>query len=99
VVDTPGFRQFGIHGIPLQEIGRYYPEFRPHIPRCRYSDCLHVREPECAVQAALEAGEIPPLRFRNYLNILRAHRAPDLSPGERFRVEAEEAQGIDDDSV
>lgn len=99
VVDTPGFREFAIGGLALEEIGRYYPEFRPYIPACRYKDCLHAREPGCAVQQAVERGEIPALRFRNYLSILRAERSPHLSPGERFKLEADDEQGIDPESV
>ncbi|MBN1422500.1 MAG: ribosome small subunit-dependent GTPase A [Planctomycetes bacterium] len=92
VVDTPGFREFTIGALALEEIGRYYPEFRPYIPLCRYQDCLHVREPECEVRRAVERGEITKLRFRNYLSILRAQRSPHLSPGERFRLDADDEQ-------
>lgn len=70
MVDTPGFREFGLGDIPAADLGRYYPEFREIIGKCRFSDCLHRREPGCALQVALEQGEVSKLRYQNYLQIL-----------------------------
>jgi ribosome biogenesis GTPase len=71
-VDTPGFREFQPVDLPPAELGRHYPEFRDHVARCRFSDCLHQGEPKCAVRQALEAGRISKFRYDNYLQVLRA---------------------------
>jgi ribosome biogenesis GTPase len=70
MVDTPGFREFGLGDVPVADLGRYYPEFRPIIGECRFSDCLHREEPGCALRTALERGEVSKLRYQNYLLIL-----------------------------
>ena len=69
-VDTPGFREFQPVGLPRAELGRHYPEFREHVGRCRFNDCLHREEPQCAVRSAVEGGLIPKMRYDNYLQIL-----------------------------
>jgi len=70
MVDTPGFREFGLGDVPVADLGRYYPEFRRIIGACRFSDCLHRDEPGCALRQALERDEVSKLRYQNYLLIL-----------------------------
>ncbi|MBN2047738.1 MAG: ribosome small subunit-dependent GTPase A [Anaerolineaceae bacterium] len=70
VVDTPGIREFGLNGVERRELSGYFPEIASLSPRCRFSDCLHVSEPECAVLAAVEADEIAESRHHSYLKIL-----------------------------
>jgi len=69
VIDTPGLRELGI-GIGPAELTWYFPEFEPLAARCRFRDCTHSREPDCAVQQAAENGEILPRRYESYLRIL-----------------------------
>jgi ribosome biogenesis GTPase len=47
----------------------YFPELRDLVPHCQFSDCTHVHEPGCAVQAAVETGGIHPERYRSYLRM------------------------------
>jgi len=68
VVDTPGIREFGLSGLHRDELAGYYPEFLT-AGDCRFSDCVHLDEPECAVRRAVEAGEISETRYYNYLKI------------------------------
>jgi ribosome biogenesis GTPase len=70
IVDTPGFREFGLGRIQAAELGRFFPEFRPVISQCRFSDCLHQQEPGCALVPAVEQGLVSKLRYQNYLQIL-----------------------------
>ena len=72
LVDTPGFREFGLVDLEPPELGRLYPEFRESIARCKYKDCLHRDEPSCGVREALATGGISKLRYQNYLQILRS---------------------------
>jgi len=68
VIDTPGIREFGLWDISPLEIRRYFDEFDHY--RCGFSDCTHSHEPDCAVKAAVEAGEIAEARYQGYLRIL-----------------------------
>ncbi|MEM7232044.1 MAG: ribosome small subunit-dependent GTPase A, partial [Planctomycetota bacterium] len=70
LVDTPGYRQFGILDVPKAQLALYFRELEPHVSRCRFKDCVHIQEPGCGVLAALENGEISDLRYSGYLQIL-----------------------------
>jgi ribosome biogenesis GTPase len=50
------------------------PDFVPYIGQCRFNDCVHENEPDCAVKAAVEAGRISMTRYSNYLDMLRLIR-------------------------
>lgn len=69
VLDTPGIRNFNLFSISTQELSFYFREFREHLRNCAYRDCAHLQEADCAVQAALAAGEIHPSRFQSYQHI------------------------------
>ena len=79
VADTPGIREFGLWDLAPDELGGYFVEFRPYLDDCRFPNCTHVHEPGCAVQAAVDAGEITPERYGSYVAMLEtveeAHRA------------------------
>ncbi len=66
ICDTPGFSQFELDAVPHEELDALYPEFDPERLSCRYAGCSHLREPECAVRAKVEAGLVPESRFENY---------------------------------
>jgi ribosome biogenesis GTPase len=70
VIDTPGMRGFGIVDIERNEIYHFFPEIFRVSKNCRFYNCLHLDEPGCAVREAVEDGEIHPLRYRSYINIL-----------------------------
>ena len=69
LVDTPGIRELGV-SLTAAELPWYFPEFEALAPQCRFNDCTHTHEPDCAVRAALEAGRILPRRYEGYLRIL-----------------------------
>ncbi len=70
LIDTPGVRELGM-GMKASELPWYYPEFEPLAPQCKFRDCTHTHEPQCAVVAAVEEGKIPPRRYVSYLRILQ----------------------------
>jgi ribosome biogenesis GTPase len=70
VIDTPGVRSFGIAGITLKALADWYPEMAPHLPNCRFRDCLHISEPDCAVLEGVKHGKISRLRYKNYTQLL-----------------------------
>ncbi len=69
IVDTPGVRELALDMDPA-ELPWYFPEMAERAAQCRFNDCTHTHEPDCAVRAAAEAGQIPPRRYRSYLRIL-----------------------------
>lgn len=81
VVDTPGLREFGVIDIEPFELGHYFVEFRPYLHDCRYPNCTHDHEPECAVVDAIERGAIPDARWASYLNILASIQQGESDTG------------------
>ena len=72
VADTPGFSSFDTDQMEviLKENLQYaFPDFGPYIGSCRFDDCSHRKEPDCAVRAALEAGTLEPTRYDSYLKL------------------------------
>ncbi len=69
VADTPGLRQFRFWDIEPEQLDAFFPEFRPFLGRCRFQPCTHTHEPDCAVRAAAEREEVPPLRYESYLRM------------------------------
>ena len=57
-IDTPGIKSFGVWKLTLSEIGAYFPDLHAFSGECRYPDCTHVHEEECAVLKALESGAL-----------------------------------------
>lgn len=70
VIDSPGIRGFGVVDIEKNEIYHFFPEIFRVSKDCRFYNCLHLDEPGCAVRASVEIGNIDPLRYRSYVNIL-----------------------------
>jgi ribosome biogenesis GTPase len=70
VIDTPGVRAFGLAGIEPAELSNWYPEMVELMHQCKYRNCLHIQEPNCAVRKALEGGAISELRYKNYAQII-----------------------------
>ncbi|MBH1986587.1 MAG: ribosome small subunit-dependent GTPase A [Burkholderiales bacterium] len=69
VIDSPGFQEFGLHHIPATELTRWMPDLGAHVANCRFHNCTHRQEPGCAVQAAVERGEISPIRLSLYTDL------------------------------
>ena len=64
--DTPGFSSLFLPDISATELSSFYPEMAKRKEQCRFPDCVHRKEPGCAVKAAVETGEIAPERYANY---------------------------------
>jgi ribosome biogenesis GTPase len=70
IIDTPGIKGFGVVDFEQNEIGDFFREFFALKHECKFNNCLHVKEPKCAVKSALEKGEIAPSRYKSYLQLL-----------------------------
>lgn len=64
--DTPGFTSFDILEAEEDELHHFYPEMEPFAGQCKYDDCRHIKEPDCAVRAAVEEGKISEQRYESY---------------------------------
>lgn len=69
LADSPGFGAMNLSYIPKEEIRELFPEFIP-FRTCRYKDCIHIAEPECAVREAAGQGSFPAERYKSYLKIM-----------------------------
>jgi ribosome biogenesis GTPase len=70
VIDTPGIRGFGVVDMERNEIYHFFREIFEKSKECRFNNCLHLDEPDCAVRKAVENEEIAFLRYKSYLNIM-----------------------------
>lgn len=70
IIDTPGIKGFGVVEMDKEELGDYFPEFFKLKENCKFNNCLHLEEPQCAVKEALENEEIAWSRYKSYLQIL-----------------------------
>lgn len=70
VVDTPGFSFTEFSDVTAAELDTCYPEFAGFASKCRFSTCLHLKEPQCAVKQAVLEGQIAKQRYDSYLEIL-----------------------------
>jgi len=70
LIDSPGMQEFGLSHIQLDQLDRYFIEFRPYIGQCRFRNCRHQHEPDCAVAEAVAVGNIAPARLTAYRQIL-----------------------------
>ncbi|SDG10593.1 ribosome small subunit-dependent GTPase A [Desulfosporosinus hippei] len=71
VADTPGFSSLFMPEMKRAELADCFPEFAIRRNQCRFNSCLHDKEPNCAIKAALETGEISPIRYDHYLIFLK----------------------------
>ena len=69
VVDTPGIREFGVSGLEKSELVRFYPEIAAVAGECRFGNCSHLNEPDCAVREAVRQGRVPETRYHSYQKI------------------------------
>jgi ribosome biogenesis GTPase len=74
LIDSPGLQEFGLGHLDRQEIEYAFREFRPWLGQCRFRDCQHNREPDCALIAAVNAGKIDERRFAVYHRIIGTQR-------------------------
>lgn len=70
IIDTPGIKGFGVVDFDPAEIGDYFPEFFKLKSKCKFNNCLHINEPNCAIINAVEAGEIAFSRYKSYLQMV-----------------------------
>jgi ribosome biogenesis GTPase len=72
LIDSPGVREFGLTHITAADIALGFREFSAFLGRCRFRDCHHEQEPDCALRAAVAEGHISEARFESYRQICQS---------------------------
>lgn len=70
IIDTPGMKSLSFNNYEIMDVAHNFKEFFAISDKCKYGDCSHRNEPDCAVKDAIEAGEISELRYHNYIALL-----------------------------
>jgi len=66
LIDSPGLQEFGLNHLNIEELEHAFIEFRPFLGKCRFNNCKHLHEPDCAVISAVESGKASPVRLAFY---------------------------------
>jgi ribosome biogenesis GTPase len=69
LIDSPGLQEFGLAHLQRGAIELGFVEFAPYLGQCKYRDCRHENEPDCAIKAAVQAGQISPRRLTHFVTI------------------------------
>jgi ribosome biogenesis GTPase len=70
IIDSPGFEQFGMAQFSLSQIQHAMPEFVPYLGQCKFHNCTHEHEPQCAILKAFDEGKINEKRHEFYLRLI-----------------------------
>jgi ribosome biogenesis GTPase len=85
LVDTPGVSEFGLADLSPVQIATGFRDFAPYLGRCRFPDCRHVEEPDCAIAAAVESGQLHARRLALYRRIVQEVNGASRPGGARRR--------------
>ena len=80
IIDTPGIKGFGVVDFKKEEIGDFFPEIFKQKQYCKFNNCLHINEPNCAIKIAVKDGTIATSRYNSYLQLL-------IDEQENYRVD------------
>jgi ribosome biogenesis GTPase len=69
VIDTPGIRQFQLWDVIPEEVAGFYRDIRPYVNLCRFPDCTHIHETQCAVKDAVADGQLDVRRYESYCHL------------------------------
>ncbi|MDB4890634.1 MAG: ribosome biosis GTPase RsgA [Gemmatimonadetes bacterium] len=69
VADTPGLREVGMWALSPTELDQCFPELRPFLTQCRFADCRHSVEPDCAVRDAVSRGDVSVARYESFIKL------------------------------
>ncbi len=70
IIDSPGFQEFGLYHLSEGMLERAFPEFAPHLGRCKFYNCHHLNEPSCAILSAVELAQIAVMRHALYQQLV-----------------------------
>lgn len=85
LIDSPGIREFGLWHLTSEQITLGYREFQSVLGTCKFRDCKHKNDPDCAIRQAVEKGKISAIRFDNYHRLLESRE--ESKSQRHFRTE------------
>jgi ribosome biogenesis GTPase / thiamine phosphate phosphatase len=72
IVDSPGLKVLGLWELERNQLIEYFPEMHKFLDLCRFTECSHTHEPDCAVKEAVDRGEISKFRYKSYVAIRKS---------------------------
>ena len=79
LIDSPGLQEFGLNHLSLEQLEYAFIEFRPYLGKCRFNNCKHIHEPDCAVMNAVHAGKISATRLAAYQELSQEIDRPEYA--------------------
>ena len=79
LIDSPGLQEFGLNHLSLEQLEYAFIEFRPYLGKCRFNNCKHIHEPDCAVMNAVNAGKISSTRLTTYQELSQEIDRPEYA--------------------
>ena len=79
LIDSPGLQEFGLNHLSLEQLEYAFIEFRPYLGNCRFNNCKHIHEPDCAVMNAVNAGKISSTRLASYQELSQEIDRPEYA--------------------
>jgi len=70
LIDSPGMQEFGLYHLRIEDLEQAFIEFRPYLGKCRFANCRHMKEPDCAIMAAVEEGKVSSRRLGYYQGLV-----------------------------
>jgi ribosome biogenesis GTPase len=70
LIDSPGLQEFGLNHLSIEQLEHAFIEFRPYLGKCRFNNCRHLQEPDCAISEAVAAGKISSVRQAYYQGLV-----------------------------
>lgn len=70
IIDSPGIQELGLIELEKNHISHYFPEMRSYLGQCKYHNCIHLKEPGCAIKEAVENDKIPASRYFHYMGLI-----------------------------
>ena len=78
LIDSPGLQEFGLNHLDIEQLEHAFIEFRPYLGKCRFNNCRHMKEPDCAIIGAVEQGSVSAKRLAYYQELTgEIGRQPD----------------------
>lgn len=70
LIDSPGLQEFGLNHLSIEQLEHAFIEFRPYLGKCRFNNCRHLKEPDCAISQAVSDNQVSPERLASYQGLL-----------------------------
>ncbi len=78
LIDSPGLQEFGLHHLTNEELELAFKEFRPYLGKCRFNNCKHLHEPDCAVIDAANTGKVSATRLKFYQDLAQEYLSKNI---------------------